>query len=195
MPHYWERFAHGNGVPPGEDLAAMRRGAGRAAGSVPDLWRFYSVPDSGGRVPGPALVAEHHALVLFGFHQQGQHAGSAHVAGRSLAEGLRELRRRSRYHEREESLDARVAAAATATTVEELAWHLRALVRLLRDEGIGFDYTRLWRDLLAWQQPGGPERVRRAWGRDYFAWGEEPARAGDADADDAHTHPEETTDD
>jgi len=196
--HYWERFPrhgeHGTPahVPPGEDLAALRRGANRLPGSVPAMWRFYAAPDGDGPSPGPELAAEHHALVLFGLHQQGVREPLAHDPGRTIGTALRELRRGPRYRDRETSLDARVAAAATATTLDELAWHLRALVRFLRDEAIGFDYTGLWRDLVAWQQRGGPERVRRRWGRDYFAWGERPAPAATGDTEEENG---ETTDD
>src|SRR5207249_1263147 len=46
---YWQQhtdgngsWLSGNGSPPGEDLAALRRGIGRPAGSVPQMWRYYT---------------------------------------------------------------------------------------------------------------------------------------------------------
>ncbi len=176
--HYWERQARRDGaLPPGEDLSAMRRGAGREAGSVPEMWRFYSVP-SDGLWASPALVAEHHCLVMFGFHQQSQDR-LVHQSGLTIGKALRRLRRSERFRDRTEALDARVAAAATATSVDEVASHLRGLIALLRDEGIPLDYTGLWRDLRSWGRPGEAERVRRSWGRDYFSWGDGPDVVGD----------------
>lgn len=169
--HYWERVMREGGDPPGEDLAALRSGAGRPAGSVPAMWRFYSVEDSGTAAPSAALVAEHHALVLFGFHQQSKHDRLVHEPGHSVASALHRLRWSDAYRERGEAIDGRVSAAATAPTVDAVAWHLRSLVGLLRGEALGFDYTELFRDLVLWSIPDRAARVRRRWGRDYFSWG------------------------
>lgn len=168
---YWERFGPSR-LPPGEDLAALRRGAGRDPGSVPAMWPFYTVPDSGGANPSRALVAEHHALVLFGFHQQSKRR-LMHQPDERIGVALRSLRATRRYRERPSSLDARVAAAATAASVGEVAWHLRGLVALLAgsDDGIPLDYSGLFLDLKAWHSSDGAARVRRRWGSDYFQWG------------------------
>ncbi|MEW2131035.1 type I-E CRISPR-associated protein Cse2/CasB [Streptomyces sp. NPDC005435] len=47
--------------------------------------------------------------------------------------------------------------------LDELVHHVRALVPLLRQAGIGLDYTRLHRDLCDWLTPRHG-RVLRAWG-------------------------------
>lgn len=157
-------------LPPGEDLAALRRGAGRPAGSVPQMWRFYTAGDTGGKDPSPGLNAEHIALVLFGFHQQSEHR-LMHSSRRSFARALRDLRGSKRFNDREPALDAKVSAAATATSIGELGWHMRGLVALLKDAEISFDYSALVTDISMWQQPAGQARVRRRWGRDYYSWG------------------------
>ena len=183
VPHYWERYtsrgteggdpsAPGGEVrlPPGEDLAAMRRGANRQPGSVPALWKFYTAPDSGGREPSADLSAEHAALVLFGFHQQSQRR-SMHVTKESMAGSLRRLRLSDRFKDREETLDCRVACAVTSATLGGLSWHLRGLVTLMRGADLGFNYSWLTADLTRWQRPEGRIRLMRNWGRQYFAWG------------------------
>ncbi|MEK8171849.1 type I-E CRISPR-associated protein Cse2/CasB [Streptomyces sp. M19] len=65
--------------PPGEDLAALRAGLGKPAGTVPQLWPYYTVPTDGVRTD--ALEAEHGALSLYGLHQQGS-APHAQARGR-----------------------------------------------------------------------------------------------------------------
>lgn len=182
--HWWQTFrASGHDgkaeservrMPTGEDLAALRRGAGRPPGSVPEMWPFYRVRDDDSDEPSRQLEAEHLALTLFGFHQQSEHTVLMHRAGVPIGTALRTLRASDRYRERTESLDKRVAAAATANSFAELGWHLRTLVTLLKNAELGFDYTLLTRDLIIWQCPGGPDRIRRSWGRDYFVWGKEP---------------------
>lgn len=162
--------AAGPRLPPGEDLTALRRGAGRPAGSVPQMWQFYTAGDTGGVEPSADLTAEHIGLVLFGFHQQSENR-LMHSPSRKFARALRDLRGSERFHDREPALDAKVAAAATATSIGELGWHLRGLVALLKDADISFDYSSLVADLATWQHPTGQARVRRRWGRDYYSWG------------------------
>ncbi len=185
--YYWERFGGDEGrLPPGQDLAAFRRGAGRQAGSVPEMWRFYISPDGDGRSPDPGLIAEHHCLVLFGFHQQSKDR-IMHARGRTPGLAFRELRRSERYRGREEALDSRVAAGATATSVDEVGSHLRSLVGLLSEAGIQLDYSALQRDLRWWGVAGPAERIRRAWGRDYFGWEREEDETATSDAATAAT--------
>jgi CRISPR system Cascade subunit CasB len=189
-PHYWAQPHAGAGAPPGEALAALRRGAGREPGSVPEMWRYYTTLTEGGGKTF-RLQAEHEALVLFGFHQQGRIA-SVHVEGVSIGRALRRLKTSGRYSG--DALDRRVAAAATASTLGELAVHLRGLVQQMRAAKVDqLDYTRLFRDLLSWQYPGGAARVRRQWGAAYFALTPktptDPSNAPGAATDD----PEENT--
>ena len=68
---YWETFSAENRYAHA-DLAALRKGLGRRAGSVPQMWRFYRSVTSDG-VTSSRLSAEHAALTLFATHQQSQH--------------------------------------------------------------------------------------------------------------------------
>lgn len=185
---YWARFTdgeggwvaragHAAGPPPGEDLAALRRGLGRAPGSVPNMWRFYVTTIDESRLSGwsdtfeppPALAAEHHALTLYAIHQQ-SNARPMHRRGQGLGTALLHLRRTGAFSE--EALDRRVIAAATATSVDELAVHLRGLVRQLRtaSHGISLDYDQLWVDLTRYSSARRRGAVRRRWGAQYFDW-------------------------
>jgi CRISPR system Cascade subunit CasB len=193
-PHYWQRHTDGSGTwgtggpPPGSDLAALRRGIGREPGSVPEMWPFYTTLNSDGRLTRE-LRAEHLALTLFAVHQQSQsqpvhRVDVDHPADVGLGAALLALRNDDRSSA--EGVDRRFAAAATATSLNELGHHLRGLITQVR--GLhpqpGLDYTQLHRDLRAWQFPDGPARVRRRWGARYFAWerGVDPTASATASA-------------
>jgi CRISPR system Cascade subunit CasB len=64
-------------------------------------------------------------------------------------------------------VDRRFAAAATATSLSEVAVHLRGLVTQLRGLS-GLDYTALYDDLRGWQNAESRARGRRRWGSHYF---------------------------
>jgi len=178
---YWGHYTDGSGSwrrsdhrPAGEHLAAMRAGADREPGTVPAMWeRHTEFPDEDWRarhhdtweMPS-RFTAEHHALVLFGFHQQSV-SEPMHRADVSLGTALRRLRQSGRASET--GVDRQLTAAATATSLTELAQHLRRLVTQLRQPRIPLDYDQLLDDLTRWQQPAWQGRVRRRWGLDYYA--------------------------
>ena len=169
--HYWLRGWSRSTPPPGEELAALRRGAGREPGSVPGMWPFYTTLTADGH-PSAALNAEHAALVLFAVHQQGR-LEPVHRDGVGVGQALRQLNETQRYSA--EAIDRRVTAAATAATLSELVVHLRGLVQQMRTAGTaGLDYTRLYRDLVDWQNPERLPGVRRRWGAAYFNWTPRP---------------------
>lgn len=186
-PWYWERGTDGKGHwtshagqpsrPPGEELAALRRGAGKEAGSVPEMWPFYEtvvdeeylVGRNRGWAPPVALQAEHHALTLFGFHQQSQ-SSPVHRQEIGVGAAVRALRQGGRFSE--EAVDRRFVQAATSSSLAELALHLRGLISQLRVGGSAhpLDYSQLVEDLKDWCWPQTQHRVRRLWGGQYYRW-------------------------
>lgn len=149
-------------------LAEARRGAGKRAGTVPAMWPLYRASnDAHGGTADMIFEAEHICLVLFGFHQQSKDV-AVHTGKAAFPTALQRLRESPRFHDREKALDAKVFAAATSTTLDELQQHLRSLIALLKTEDLGFDYTRLLADLTTWQLAGGADQVRRQWGRAYY---------------------------
>ncbi len=194
--HYWQRYTSGNGTwrtdrepAPGAHLAALRRGIGREPGDVPAMWPFYTTLRADGSV-SDHLHAEHLALTLFAVHQQSQ-AAPVHRVGVGVGTAIRALRLDGKFSA--EAVDRRFGAAATATTLGEVAHHLRGLITQLR--GIkpqpGLDYTRLVADLVRWQHPDRQAWVRRKWGSQYFVWTPGPSDPGDTTAT-TPTEPEET---
>ena len=79
---------------------------------------------------------------------------------------LQALRRSEKFSP--EAVDRRFSAAATATSLGEVAAHLRGLITQLRAIGQGLDYDLLVRDLVNWQNPERRVGVRRRWGGQYF---------------------------
>jgi CRISPR type I-E-associated protein CasB/Cse2 len=171
-PWYWTQFNPAS-KSAGAEIAQLRKGVGRPAGSVPELWRYYAVAisdyEAATGVMPPGLVAEHAALALFGVHQQSQ-STSMHRPGEHIGTALRKLRSSPQFTANAEALDRRVNAAATATSVTELVFHLRGLITLLRGQQLPLDYTKLTEDIAAWHHPDGRAWVRRRWGASYYTW-------------------------
>jgi CRISPR system Cascade subunit CasB len=150
---------------PGEDLAALRSGLGKPAGTVPALWPYYTSPTDG-QVTNE-LEAEHAALSLFGLHQQSRRR-PMHHRGVSPGKALRALRLDDRFSH--EAVDRRVAAAVNATSAPAFVYRLRGLITQLRSLGQPLDYDQLLHDITAWHFPEPRRRVRGAWGLAYHSW-------------------------
>lgn len=166
--HYWNRRSTQRrsirDVFPGEELAALRRGAGRQPGEVPAMWPFYRELAADGAITA-RLRAEHHTLVLFAFHQQAQER-AMHETGQDFGAALRMLVQSGRYSE--EALERRFAAAATATSADELAMHVRGLVQQLRTARIPTDYDDLFGALASWSYDDARARTGRRWAAHFF---------------------------
>lgn len=171
--HFWERRHEGT-VPDGADLARLRRGLGRPAGGVPEMWRYYTTLQRDGR-ESDRLRAEHAALCLMAIHQQSQ-SRLMHQVGIGLGAAMLELKTSGKFSA--EAVDQRFTAAATATSFTEVVAHLRGLVTQLRTISQPLDYTRLFNDLVDWQRPEEQFHVRRRWGSQYYSL---PKGVGTAD--------------
>ncbi|GAA0415012.1 type I-E CRISPR-associated protein Cse2/CasB [Streptomyces luteireticuli] len=168
-PRYWAQRFRDNGPwrePPGEDLAALRAGLGRSAGTVPKLWPFYTSWTDGEVTP--ELEAEHAALALYGLHQQGRSI-PMHKRGVSPGAALRALHGSNQFSEA--AVDRRVATAVSSTSVPAFVYRLRGLITQLRGVGQPLDYDLLLRDIKDWHSTEARRRVRRNWGLAYHAWG------------------------
>ncbi|SEG83155.1 CRISPR system Cascade subunit CasB [Actinacidiphila yanglinensis] len=157
-------------------LARLRRGIGHPAGETPDLWGLigteplyerYERADLTEEAMGRAEEAAHAAVTLWSLHQQSHHTTRMHRRpGPELGAAVRRLHPGS---EIDEPTRRRFVRAGTAATPAVLAGRLRDLVLLMRRDAIPLDYGLLADQLYVWQQTGGPQRVRRSWGRSYLA--------------------------
>lgn len=152
------------------DLARLRRGLGKPAGSVPEIWSLTvgAVPDTlswHGDEPSWAEQAAHAALTLYALHQQSMPT-PAHSPGTSFGSAVGRLRFSAQRSE--EAVTRRFMAAATAGSMAGVLTHLRGLITLLRGERRGIDYAALADDLSRLVAPGGAPVVRLAWGRAFY---------------------------
>ncbi|MFJ3339325.1 type I-E CRISPR-associated protein Cse2/CasB [Streptomyces sp. NPDC086766] len=167
-------------------LARLRRGAGRQAGQLPDLWTLidtgplHETPDGARPLSESELIraedALHVALTLYALHQQSRRTGMHQPDRRDHRRGLgAAVRRMMKPGEIDEPVHKRLVRAGTAPDLATLAQRLRDLVVLLRREDIELDYGLLAGQLYTFQWPGGADTVRREWGRSFHAWHPKPA--------------------
>lgn len=150
-------------------LARLRRGAGRDAAAVPDLWGLVDLgplyADSRLRKDA-AENAVYTAMTLWSLHQQSRSKGM-HQPGVELGAAVRRLMPAGDIDEPTLKRFVRIGASASLPV---LASRLRGMVLLLRGQDVALDYALLADQLYRWQQPGGSDRVRRSWGRAFHAY-------------------------
>lgn len=177
-------------------LARLRRGVGRPALDLADLWGLTGSEELLDPPPNDAPAEEqqfvdldraelalHVAVTLWALHQQSHREMDMHVARHGLGRAVRELMRQKAVSQSDststgkagtasgdeinEPLRKRFVRVSTANSVDALAARLREVVLLLRAGGIPLDYGLLADQLYAWQQPSSRAHVHRAWGRDF----------------------------
>lgn len=154
-------------------LAMLRRGIGKEPGSLPGLWEVTldELPESlqgTDARPSSGERAVHTALTLFALHQQGKDIKEKCMSkpGATLGGAMRQMI--SQNSDREEAIKRRFMVAVTADSYEELVWHLRGLVQLLRSEEVKLDYPNLARELYDYQFSEYRDRIRLQWGRQFY---------------------------
>jgi CRISPR system Cascade subunit CasB len=154
-------------------LACLRRGIGKAPGSIPELWdaTLNGLPEallSNGDTPSRGEWAVHTALTLYALHQQGKDMKEQNMnkKGESLGIAVRKLIGPEK--DNEESVTRRLNAAATSDSFEEFAQHLRELIELLKSKGVPFDYPKLAEDLYLFQFPDMRDSIRLKLGQDFY---------------------------
>lgn len=163
-------------------LARLRRGAGKEFAQVPDLWGLldtgplHDAPTDAGRPLNDnelsrAEDAVHVAITLWALHQQARSKGMHQPGRREKPRGLgAAVRRLMPPGDIAEPVLKRLVRAGNAPDLPTLAQRLRDIVLLLRGEDIELDYALLAEQLCHWQEPGGRDAVRRAWGRSFQAY-------------------------
>ena len=172
-------------------LARLRRGIGKAPGSMPELWEatLKDLPQEligKGQDPSYGEWAVHTALTLFALHQQGKDLKlqCMNKDGEFLGISLRKL---VSDDEEEKRIKRRFDAASTSSSMEEFSHHLRGLIQLLKAKSIPLDYPALAEDLYWLQMPNARDSVRLRWGRDFYR----PLKTDDADSENEKTRKDE----
>lgn len=194
-----DRFTEGSPVARAQ-LARLRRGLGKPAGSVPDIWELTVglVPEkqaSQGNDPSHAEQAAHAAMTLYALHQQSHDNDKMHVPGIRFGAAVRRLAAedgtkggtksgvadggKSAHTKEDEAKDGkedgrkqaitrRFMAVATAQSINEVLFHVRGLITQLRREKQPLDYAMFAEDVYNLLTPGAENRVRLAWGREFY---------------------------
>jgi CRISPR system Cascade subunit CasB len=152
-------------------MARLRGAATRAPGHDYTVLDVTRVPEhllgyQSGDEPTDSEWAKHSALTLYATHQQSIRDIPMHRDGQTLGAAIGLL-----CHAETVSAEAvrrRFTALGTATSYDATLYHLRGLVGQLRQHRIALDYGLLADDLLKLLRPGGRERVRALWGRDFY---------------------------
>lgn len=166
-------------------LARLRRAVTSAPGSDPDVWAdtVGALPErlSHGshaeNEPTDYERAAHEAITLYALHQQSQ-STAVHRQDISLGSAARRLVRATG---RDDAIRSRFQAIATAESATGVLYHLRALVTLLRSEGIPLDYAQLAVDLRQLHEGTRADQVRLRWGRDFHRATKEEPKASISD--------------
>ena len=157
-------------------LAKLRHGLGRKPGDDPELWAalFEDLPEAlegGGDGPSSVEIAVYAALTLYAVHQQGKDPVTEpmHEEGCRMGNAIAKLAVKEHDENTFEAIRKRFNKVATSSDINELAWHLRGIVQLLRRESIPLDYAKLASDLYRYQNPEYVSSVRLRWGRDFYS--------------------------
>lgn len=149
-------------------LAEMRRGVGKHPGEMPSLWGmiFDGIDETllGKDKPSYAEWGIYTALTLYALHSQG-FDGCANVNGPSVGTATADLVETDEDIER---IQKHLNLVVTSGTPEELSYHLRGIVTLLRSNKISLDYARLAKEFyLIWFSEES-SKIKLQWGRDFY---------------------------
>jgi CRISPR system Cascade subunit CasB len=150
-------------------LAKLRRGIGRPLGESVELVELTVAGFSSGTAARYEASHEEQAIytaiTLFSIHQQSFRNDKMHLAE---AGSIGRAAKRLKQHGSEDAVRRRFVALGTATHWDETVMHARGLISRFRTHGIPLDYGRFATDLLSLRLGPYADRVRLAWGRDFF---------------------------
>lgn len=135
-----------------------------------------------------ALRAITAALRLYAYHQQSKDSPMAIVSSSEETGSQRRsfgwsCRRIEYDKDKAKGVRRRMAAIEGTRDMDGIEHHMRALIMLMKGEGVRVDYYRLTRDLFLLQFPNARGDVFLRWGRDYFTTvSDEAAADGAVDA-------------
>lgn len=173
--HKIQRLAgHENAGYVKEQLAYLRRGIGKELGESPQVWAFIleDLPEekhSRSGKPSTDETAIYVALTYFALHQQGHDivGNPMHKNdGDSLAQALAKLVRSDEDLKRTKR---RFDMLITANTIDELVYHLRGVIQMLKAKDIAIDYGRFANDLRLIQNPEKTNRIKLRWGEEFYS--------------------------
>lgn len=160
------------------NLAKIRRTVGKPLNEATEVWPilFDNLPEefiSDYGKPTYEEVAIYHAIQLYALYQQGGQSFqrlSEHNEDNkkpNIGYYLSSLRK----EDSTTATDRRFSAMITSSTLEELVYHLRHMLNLLKSKSSyrKIDFAKLAEDLY-WYQKNNQETVRLEWARSYYSY-------------------------
>lgn len=154
-------------------LAKVRKTLGKPLSEATEIWPilFENLPEeflSSYQQPSYEELAIYTALQLYALHQQGV-STSVMLDDSKPYENIGSALGKLRKEDDTTSIDRRFNTMITSSTFEELTYHLRHLISLLKVESpvIQVDYSGLANDLY-WFLNNSQENVRLNWARAYY---------------------------
>ena len=156
------------------ELAELRRGVGHKPGELPSVTgillevlpeKYFGFGDS----PSYEEWAVYIALTLFAVHQQSNDIVNElmHQQGESIGKAIAGLIRDENDRER---IIRKMTIILKTKDVEDLSYHLKSMIYLLRSENLKIDYTDLAQDIYKFQIRECTDSVRLKWGRDFYRY-------------------------
>lgn len=154
-------------------LARLRQSIGKPVSETVAVWPilFEDLPEEFLGHDGYTSAEEQAILTtlqLYALHQQSL-SHSVFIGEENKYQNIGNSFRQLRQGEDTTAIDRRFNVMITASTFEELVYHLRHLITLLKSKSpeTKVDYARLSEDLY-WFLRDYQERVRLSWARDYY---------------------------
>jgi len=157
-------------------LAKLRRGIGHEPGEMPQILGMIlmDMPEEFLSRNGEATKEEwvcYVCLTLYALHQQGNDAQNAKMHTKekvSVGKAMAKLAASYDDSNAEERILQRLQKLTTAIDMNELSYHLRSFIQLLKSKGIPLNYELLAGDLYELQFPDVKRQVCLRWGQDYY---------------------------
>lgn len=150
-------------------MANLRRGIGKNLSEVPELWGlvFDEIPEelSGKRNLSDAEWAIYTALTLYALHQQGNNR-NMNCEKISIGKATEKLVKSDEDMAR---IVNRLKLVVTATSSNDIEYHLRSIIQLLKNESIPLDYPKLAKELYLFRNSDYSESIKLSWGRDFYS--------------------------
>lgn len=157
-------------------LSNLRKGIGHIPGEMPELMGILltDMPEefmSKGRRATKEEWACYTALTLFAMHQQGNDL-KAHPMntdeGISIGTAMREFVLQGKDSNAMERMAVKLQALGSSKDINELSYHLKSIIHLLKSDGIQLNYPELAVDIYEYQFQERLPEVRLRWGQDFY---------------------------
>lgn len=156
-------------------LASLRQSIGKNVSDSVEVWSIMmdSMPEEYlGKTSNLTWEEQSilHALQLYALYQQGESKSILTISGGKSRENMGSALAKLRVGEDTMAVDRRFNTMITATTYDELIYHLRQLIKLLKSKStnlVKIDFAKLGQDLY-WFLCGREDNIRISWARAYY---------------------------